>query len=84
MNPREIEVHIDELVLNGVDPRLRWSVADALKSRLTALLTHGGLPNRWLSNQERLSTGRLRERATSDGPALGGAIADALCKGAEE
>jgi hypothetical protein len=84
MNGREIEVHIEELVLHGIDPRLRWRIADALESRLSAILAQDGLPNRWLSNQERLDTGLLRERATSDAPRFGAAIADALCRGAQE
>ncbi len=84
MKPREIEVQIEELVLHGIDPRLRWRVADALESHLNALLLGGGLPKKWLSNPERLSTAPLREGVASYGPALGAAIADALCKGAEE
>jgi hypothetical protein len=39
-----IEVHIERLVLDGVDGADRTAVAAALETRLTALLTERGLP----------------------------------------
>jgi hypothetical protein len=53
--PREISVHIEELVLHGIDPHTRWSVADALENQLRGLLAEGGLPAAWLANPERLT-----------------------------
>ncbi|MEO8353231.1 MAG: hypothetical protein ABI680_15995 [Chthoniobacteraceae bacterium] len=53
-DPREIDVHIEELVLHGFDPHSRWSVADALENQLRGLLAERGLPAAWLTNPERL------------------------------
>lgn len=38
MNPRAIEVHIEELILHGFEPGVPWNVADALESELRGLL----------------------------------------------
>jgi hypothetical protein len=35
----EIRLHIDELVLQGFDPRQRHAIADAVQAELTRLLT---------------------------------------------
>jgi hypothetical protein len=56
MKPREIEVHIEELVLHGFDPHSRWKVADALENQLRGLLAERGLPPAWLASPERLMT----------------------------
>lgn len=56
LHPREIELHIEELVLHGFDPHSRWSVADALENRLRGLLAERGLPAAWLSSPQRLTT----------------------------
>ena len=39
MNPREIEVHIEELVLQGFPRSARWQIADAIENELRARLT---------------------------------------------
>ena len=56
LRPRQIEVHIEELVLHGFDPLARWSVADALENQLRGLLAERGLPPAWLASPERLTT----------------------------
>ena len=42
-----IELHIDQLVLRGFDPRQRYRVADALQAELERLLNEEGLPPGW-------------------------------------
>jgi hypothetical protein len=54
MNPREIEVHIEELILHGFEAGNRWRIADALQQELRGLLTAKGVPSLWLSNPERI------------------------------
>jgi hypothetical protein len=54
--PREISVHIEELVLHGFDPHARWSVGDALENQLRGLLVERGVPAAWLATPERLTT----------------------------
>ena len=78
MKPREIEVHIDELVLHGFAPNERWTVADALQEQLRGLLVERGLPESWLASPARIDAGEisLTKAATS-----GGQIADAIYRG---
>ena len=60
MNPREIEVHIEELVLHGFAASERWKIGDALESELRGLLAAQGLPRAWLSNPERIQTAAIQ------------------------
>lgn len=41
---RDIEIHIDELVLHGFPPADRYQVAEALERELVRLLADGGIP----------------------------------------
>ena len=43
MKPSEIELHIEELILDGFAPAERYQVADAIERELTRLVTLGGL-----------------------------------------
>ena len=68
MNPREIEVHIEELVLHGFQPYDRWPIAAALEGELRGLLAECGLPRGWLQSQKEivaspLCPGNLTRRA---------------------
>ena len=60
ITPREIEVHIDELILHGFTPRDRWQIGDALEHELRGLLAARGIPASWLSSPERIDAGRIR------------------------
>ena len=60
MKPREIEVHIEELVLHGFDAPSRWSIADALENELRGLLAEGGVPSAWRANPASLNAGLVR------------------------
>lgn len=41
MTPAAIHLHIDELVLDGFDPRQRHEIADTLQRELSALIAAG-------------------------------------------
>jgi hypothetical protein len=58
-SPCEIEVHIEELVLHGFDPRARWNVGDALESELRGLLAARGVPALWQMNPEKPDAGAI-------------------------
>jgi hypothetical protein len=78
MSPREIDVYIEELVLDGFAPGDRWQIGDALENELRGLLAEKGLPAAWRTNPERLNTGAIR--LTSPGE-TGKRIADAVYRG---
>ena len=78
--PREIEVHIEELILHGFDPRSRWKIGDAVEHELRRLLSERGLPATWRTNPEQLRAGRVG--LTSPGK-TGAQIARAIHAGIE-
>jgi len=81
MNPREIEVHIDELVLHGFAPEARWQVGDALESELRSLLAEGGVPAGWLSSPGRIDAGAIGATGLTKSAVTGAAIAGAAYRG---
>ena len=60
MNPREIEVHVEELVLHGFAANDRWVVADALQIELQRLVAERGLPAAWLDSPAKIDAGEIR------------------------
>ena len=79
MNPREIEVHIEELVLQGFPRSVRWQIADAIENELRARLTKDGIPAAWQSSPRQLDAGSV-ESNTHAG--LGAEVARAIHGGA--
>ena len=78
MNPREIEVHIDELILHGFAPRDRWQIGDALEHELRGLLAARGIPPTWLSSPERIDAGSIRAMSHTKSAVAGAEIASAV------
>jgi hypothetical protein len=75
MNPREIEVHIEELVLHNFEASARWTIADALETELQTLLRERGLPAAWQGNPERIDAGAFRLTSVSRaGSEIAGAV----------
>ena len=75
MNPRKIEVQIEELALHGFNPRDRWRVGDALEAHLRDLLARDGLPEMWRNNPEKVEAGNVRlTNATQTGREIATAI----------
>jgi hypothetical protein len=81
MKPREIDVHIEELILHGFEPANRWRIGDAIEQELRGLLAAKGVPSLWFSNPERIKA----RTSSSDGltkPARAGAeFAHAVYRG---
>ncbi len=78
MNPREIEVHIEELILHGFAPRDRWQIGDALEHELRGLLAARGIPPAWLSSPERIDAGSIRTMSLNKPAVAGAEIANAV------
>lgn len=81
MKPREIEVHIEELILHGFEPANRWLVADALEQELRGLLGLKGVPFAWLSSPQRIEGGKLSSANLTLPAQTGAAIARATYRG---
>jgi hypothetical protein len=81
MNPREIDVHIEELVLHGFDPVTRWNVADALENELRGLLVKQGIPPAWQASPERIEAGPMGATRLTKPAAAGKQIARAVYGG---
>lgn len=70
-----IELHIDELVLHGFDPRDRHAIGDAVQQELARLLEIRGLTD--ARNVEHLDAGTIN-LTTTRGASAGAPIAEAL------
>jgi hypothetical protein len=81
MKPREIDVHVEELVLHGFEPANRWLIADALEQELRGLLTAKGVPSQWLSSPERMEGGRITYASLTKPERAGIEIAGAAFQG---
>jgi hypothetical protein len=81
MKSREIEVHIEELVLRGFDPANPWRIADALQQELRGLLTARGVPSLWLSSPERIEGGGISSASLTKPERTGAEIAGAAYRG---
>jgi hypothetical protein len=80
VRPRQIEVHIDELVLEGVSAADRLSVGAAVQRELGRLLAERGLPEGFASAGEHETVdGGSFERSPGATPArLGDQVAGAV------
>jgi hypothetical protein len=81
MKPREIDVHIDELVLHGFKPANRWLIADALQQELRGLLAAKGVPSQWISSPERIEGGGISSASLTKPERTGAEIAGAAYRG---
>jgi hypothetical protein len=79
MNPRQIEVHIEKLVLHGFPRSARWQIADAIENELRARLTKDGVPAAWQSSPRELDAGTIKSNTRAG---LGVKIARAIHGGA--
>jgi hypothetical protein len=79
MNPRQIEVHIEALVLHGFPRSARWQIADAIENELRARLARDGIPVAWQSSPRHLDAGSIKSNTNA---ALGTKVARAIHGGA--
>jgi hypothetical protein len=82
MSRRPIRIHIQELVLHGVDPRDRHAIGDAVQNELRDALASRQLDLRDARAIDRLDAGTLRTqrgaRMRGLGTQIGGALAGTL------
>jgi hypothetical protein len=83
VRPRAIEVHIEELVLDGFARRDRLAIADAVEAELTRLIAEGGVGalGERQASVERVQAGSFRAEAGARGAAIGAETAKAVFGG---
>jgi hypothetical protein len=81
MKPREIDVHIEELVLHGFPLGDRWRIGHAIEHELRDLLAEGGIPPAWLSCPERIDASPIRATGLTKPAVAGARIAGAAYGG---
>lgn len=78
MNPSEIHVHIDKLVLHGVKGTARRDIGEALQRELNLLLRQRGIPPAWKSDCDRIECGLVAAQPSTHAAGLGRHVASAL------
>jgi hypothetical protein len=78
--PQLIEVHIEELVLHGLDARDRHRIGAAVEHELTRLFTEQGIPPSFAHTNEvpRLDGGTFTLASGSPADTVGGQVAQAV------
>jgi hypothetical protein len=80
MRPSEIELHIDELILEGFDPADQKGIGEAVRLELTRLMGERGLPPalRGPAARDVLAPASLAPAPDASPEAVGAGIAEAL------
>jgi len=78
----KLELHIEELVLRGIDPRLQDEIRAEVERELSALLrSETGGPPFGRRNVSQLDAGSFQVESTSTGRAIGIQIARSVYRG---
>lgn len=48
MSTRSIDIHIEHLILQGIDPRQRGRIGEAVRRELERMIAEGGVPASWM------------------------------------
>jgi hypothetical protein len=83
MTPREIEVHIEELVLHGFELGDRYGIGEAVEHELARLLGQQGIPFSLRSDNatDELKAPTFNAALGAKPPAIGRQIAQAVYEG---
>ncbi len=81
MTPKNIELHIEELVLHGFASGDRYRIADAVERELAALVTYRGLPQVLNREMKSLDGGAFEAVKGSRPEAIGARVAKAVYRG---
>ena len=83
MNPMNLELHIEELVLHGFAPGDRYRIAEAVQAELARLFTEQGVPPSLAgsSGVARLDAGAFQVAENAKATAIGDQVAQAVYGG---
>lgn len=82
MKDQYINIEIEHLVLQGIDPRHRHRIADAVRRELTQLVAAGGVPAHLLRGEASpRGTARVEVDAAQPPTRIGASVARAIYQG---
>ena len=83
MRAAEIELHIEELVLDGFAPADRYRIGDMIERELSRLLSQGGVPPSLIANhdQAHIDAGACHVASVSTPEHIGAQVAQAVYGG---
>jgi hypothetical protein len=83
MKPAAVDLHIEELVLHGFEPRDRYSIGDAVERELTRLFAEQLMPPSLAATVERphVDAGDVRVAPDSKPQHVGAQVANAIFGG---
>ena len=86
LNPTQysdLELHIQELVLEGFSPHDRYRIAQALERELSRLVTENGMPAAWSADkaQTSLDSGAFKVSQNSTPESIGAQVAQTVYGG---
>ncbi|HWC95657.1 MAG TPA: hypothetical protein VG456_02875 [Candidatus Sulfopaludibacter sp.] len=79
VKPQIVELHIEELVLDGFSRRDRFSIADAVERELTRLIAEQGLQRP--ASVESVDGGRFKTAPAAKPHAIGAQVANSVYRG---
>ena len=84
--PRSVELHIEELVLDGFELAHRYTIGEAVERELTRLFTEQGAPIAATQDVEiaRLNSGAIEISAGSNAETIGMQLAKAIYEGFDQ
>ncbi len=86
MKPRTIEVHIEELVLHGFDPKDRYAIGEAVQRELIRLLAEQDIHPSLGQGYEvaRLNAGAFNVKPGVKAEAIGSQVAQSVYRGLKQ
>ena len=82
MSSKQIEIEIDHLVLQGIDPRHRARIADTVQRELARLIARGGVPPHWAHGGANVAgMSRIAVDPTHPPARIGASVARAIYRG---
>lgn len=82
MSSKHIDIEIDHLVLQGIDPRHRARIAESVRRELARLVTRSGMPPHWMHGESSAHGMPRIEVDPGQPPArIGASVARAIYRG---
>ncbi len=82
MSSKQIDIEIDHLVLQGIDPRHRARIAESVQRELAQLVARSGMPPHWMHGAPgALGMPRIQVDRGQSPARIGASVARAIYRG---